>query len=164
MITAAPVPPVPDDAELQKRYISHFPDYLSSDYAWAAGYFLTWGCSCLVTAAWPETTETTTHSVPVWLGTVVSVYFSFRCCCGMMNRLILFNCRVQRIPFKKIIRYLSQRGPRRCIQVLIKTKEIPIRNCNLGEKVNKLSPAGKSVFTVSISVIKCLNDVLKRLQ
>ncbi|KFY01789.1 hypothetical protein O988_02514 [Pseudogymnoascus sp. VKM F-3808] len=70
MITAAPVPPVVDDASLQKRYISHFPDYLSSDYAWAAGYFLTWGCSCLVTAAWPETTETTTHSVPVWLGTV----------------------------------------------------------------------------------------------
>ncbi|KFZ23040.1 hypothetical protein V502_02450 [Pseudogymnoascus sp. VKM F-4520 (FW-2644)] len=37
MVTAAPVPPAIDDAALKKRYISHFPDYLSSDYAWAGG-------------------------------------------------------------------------------------------------------------------------------
>ncbi|KFY27984.1 hypothetical protein V493_03167 [Pseudogymnoascus sp. VKM F-4281 (FW-2241)] len=70
MITAAPVPPAADDAALEKRYITHFPDYLSSDYAWAGGYYLTWGCSCLITAALPESTSTTTRSVPVWLGTV----------------------------------------------------------------------------------------------
>ncbi|OBT80615.1 hypothetical protein VF21_00509 [Pseudogymnoascus sp. 05NY08] len=70
MITAAPVPPTVDNAALEKRYISHFPDYLSSDYAWAGGYFLTWGCSCIITSALPETTSTSTVSVPVWLGTV----------------------------------------------------------------------------------------------
>ncbi|KFY13599.1 hypothetical protein V492_03161 [Pseudogymnoascus sp. VKM F-4246] len=68
VITAAPVPPA--DAALEKRYITHFPDYLSSDYAWAGGFFLTYGCSCVVTSALPQTTETTTASIPVWLGTV----------------------------------------------------------------------------------------------
>ncbi|OBT70405.1 hypothetical protein VE03_00211 [Pseudogymnoascus sp. 23342-1-I1] len=70
MVTAAPVPPAADDAAFERRWISYYPDYLSSDYAWAGGYFLTWGCSCLITAAWPETTSMTTVSVPVWLGTV----------------------------------------------------------------------------------------------
>lgn len=71
MVTAAPVLPTADNGALQKRYVSHFPDYLSSDYAWGGGYFLTWGCSCLITAAWPETTSTTTRSIPVWIETVV---------------------------------------------------------------------------------------------
>ncbi|KFZ06709.1 hypothetical protein V501_07160 [Pseudogymnoascus sp. VKM F-4519 (FW-2642)] len=70
MITASPVPQAVDDAALEKRYISYFPDYLSSGYAWAGGYFLTWGCSCLITSALPETTSTSTVSIPVWLGTV----------------------------------------------------------------------------------------------
>ncbi|OBT90709.1 hypothetical protein VE02_00592 [Pseudogymnoascus sp. 03VT05] len=70
MITAAPLPPAVDNAALEKRYISHFPDYLSSDFAWAGGYFLTWGCSCIITSALPETTSTSTVSIPVWLGTV----------------------------------------------------------------------------------------------